>query len=103
VVLTVGPGTYAVNAIGVLTNIDPQQNPQFGICQLSGRSAGNLTGEYVPGGDGSNPGLASIPVQGIFRFPGNRFGTITLTCSGFNLDMSPNSSIQAIRVATAFG
>ena len=99
VLLNVPAGTYAINAIGVLQNHDSGGSPQFGTCRLFtlASSRATVTGAYVPGGPSSSlPGLASIPVQ--IDETSRALTTIVLSCSGYAINMTANSSIQAIEV-----
>ena len=109
--LRVPAGTYAVNAIGVVQNWDLNScilscvlfspGPQFAVCRLRyDSSLGDATGAYVPPGpNNALDGTASIPDQGRHTF--SKSGVIELICSGFNIAMIKNSSIQAIQVAPA--
>jgi hypothetical protein len=99
ILLNVPAGSYAINAIGVLQNRDSGGSPQFGSCQLFSLAVSRafVTGAYVPGGPTSSlPGLASIPLQAHETVP--TATTIVLSCSGYAIDMTANSSIQAIEV-----
>jgi hypothetical protein len=83
----------------VLQNRDSGGSPRFGTCRLFSLASSrtSVTGAYVPGGPSSSlPGLASIPVQADETL--RTLTTIVLSCSGYTINMTANSSIQAIEV-----